>query len=275
MTRAKKWSVGLCAFILAVALFLTLPLFAGLRSMAIMSVVSWDSRQSSLPSDSGLDISIPSGDGWYPFVISFNADRAFSHLTGQEDSKLTILYNFPAFDNIKGCSRLFDPDSDYYTAFYGAYLTQLPDGSAYGFFPDGPELPQAAAKLARLDLYGLVLSDFGLSPGEFVFEYAQEDREESLIVAGSGGWTRLQAKLRVNGAVHRARDGVMSYLQYGRPAFEAAEEFAPVDMSCLIYAKYFKEKNVSVFFYAMAPRPAVLAAWEKNILSGCEISFNG
>lgn len=275
MTRAKKWIVGLCTFALAAALFLTLPFFAGLRSMAIMSIVSWDSRRSGLPSDSGLDISIPSGEGWFPFVMSFNADGAFSRLTGQGNSRLTILYNFPAFDNIKGCSRLFDPDSDYYTAFYGAYLTQMPDGSAYGFSPGGPELPQAAAKLARLDLYSLVLSDFGLAPGNFVFEYAQEDREEDLLVAGSGGWTRLEAELRVNGAVHRARDGVMSYLQYGRPAFETVEEFATVDMNCLIFAKYFEEKNVSVFFYAMAPRPAVLAAWEEDILSGCKISFHG
>lgn len=273
MTRGKKLVIGLSAFAVA-ALFLTMPLFAGLRSMAVMSFVSRDSRRSGLASDSGMDIDIPSGEGWYPFVMNFNADGPFSRLTGQEGSRLSILYNFPAFDNAKGCSSLFDPDSDYYTAFYGAYLTRMPDGSAFGFSTGGQELPQAAAQLARLDLYSLVLADFSLSPGDFVFEYTQEGREEGVTAAGSGGWTRLEARLRVNGAAHSAREGVRSYLQYGRPAFQTGAEFAPVDMSCVIFAKFFENEKISVFFYAMAPSPAVIEAWEADILSRCGISFH-
>ena len=49
---------------------------------------------------------------------------------------LAKLYNFPAFDLRwgKGCSRLYDPTSPYYNAFYGAYLvTDAADISEKGY----------------------------------------------------------------------------------------------------------------------------------------------
>ena len=31
--------------------------------------------------------------------------------------RLSIMYNFPGFDLMKGCSRIYDTDSRYYNAF--------------------------------------------------------------------------------------------------------------------------------------------------------------
>lgn len=59
--------------------------------------------------------------------MTFTADAAYAAYTGQPDARLTILYNFPAFDLSRGCSRLYDPNSPYYNGFYGAYLVR--DGS--------------------------------------------------------------------------------------------------------------------------------------------------
>lgn len=267
MKKTKKWILALVAAAALIAFILTNPLFACLRSMAVMSVYSGACEKEGIPASEGIDIKIPSGKGWYPFVMTYNADGAFARCTGEEGARLTILYNFPAFDHLRGCSRLFDETSPFYNSFYGAYLTQLPSGKVYGFGPDEVDLEEAVSTVAQLDFFGLVLEDFGLTKQEQVFEYSAGAVTESLYFAGTDGWTKLTADIRVNGSGHEAMKGVRSYWQYGRPNFPVTGAFAPVDMKCTVYARYFAEWNTTVFFYVMAADEKVMNDCIENILS--------
>lgn len=266
MSAAKKWLIWLAAAVIAMTVLLTSPMLACLRSMAVMSLISGADAKKSLPALADMSIDIPSAPGWYPFVLTFNADSTFAARTGDKEARLTILYSFPAFDHAKGCSRLFDESSPYYTSFYGAYVARLSQG-AYGFESEIKSLDEAVSDLAKLDLFGLVLGDFGLNPASQVFEYSESSRTDDIEFAGSGGWTELLADMRANGAGHEAQSGVKSYWQYGRPNFPIKSPFAPIDMKCAVYAKYFPKQNVSVFFYAMAADQKVLDDCVENLLS--------
>lgn len=249
--RAGKivlWILAVAAMIAASAVN---PHYAGLRSAAAMSFYSAQESKESVQAEAGFEIIIPSGKGWSPFVMTFNADLSFEYLTGQEGARLTILYNFPAFDTVRGCSRLFSEDSPYYNSFYGAYVTELPDGSAYGFDSHGEIQGEAVAAMARLDFFGLVLGDFGLTREERVFEYSISSVERGVSLAGYGGWTYVEADMTVNGANHAVRQITASYLQYGLPNFAVSEDFAPVEMKCAVYARHFDEWGATVFFYVM------------------------
>lgn len=107
-----------------------------------MSVYSGMHERQSIMEAKGIELSIPGGGAtseadWYPFVMTFNPSaESFCRFIGEANRKLTILYNFPAFDLRwgKGCSRLYDPTSPYYNAFYGAYLvTDVADVSEKGY----------------------------------------------------------------------------------------------------------------------------------------------
>jgi hypothetical protein len=62
---------------------------------------------------------------WYPFVITFNDDEGFSNFIGR-DLNYTVLYNFGAFEYLNGASMIYNPQSQYYSSFYGAYFIKTP-----------------------------------------------------------------------------------------------------------------------------------------------------
>lgn len=267
MNKLKKMLICFAGTAWLLAVILTSPLYPQIKSVAVMSAFSSYNVKSSVQKSQEIELKIPSGAGWYPFVMTFNADTDFAAVTGIPGARLSILYNFPAFDMSRGCSRLFDEASPYYSSFYGAYLVKLPDGSSYGFEPYGESLEDAVVTVAKLDYFRLVLEDFCLPEKDKVFKHRIESVTEDLDFVGSGDWTRLRAEMLVNGASHNARRGVQSYLQYGRPGYESAHEFAPVNMKCEVYAKYFNEYETTVFFYAMSQSGEVLESCVDDILS--------
>ena len=54
--------------------------------------------------DRNIKIEIPSAEGWYPFVMTYNADSGFRAFTGDSSIRLSIMYNFPDFDPSKGAA---------------------------------------------------------------------------------------------------------------------------------------------------------------------------
>ena len=122
--------------------FVLSPFSKYILSLSVMSVYSGMHERQSIMHEKGIELAIPGGSAtketdWYPFVMTFNPSEAsFCRFTEETNRKLTILYNFPAFDLRwgKGCSRLYDPTSPYYNAFYGAYLvTDVADVSEKGY----------------------------------------------------------------------------------------------------------------------------------------------
>ncbi len=278
--RAKKHLAGrLLALLL---LFCLSPLSTVFYSMAVMSVYSKINKSDSLLASENIDLSIPGGlttlaSDWYPFVMTFEANSGFRRFTGDPSLSLTILYNFPAFSPLNGCSRLYDETSPYYNSFYGAYLVKDSDGAPYGFTlaSDGSLVPDAdtVAKVPKYDFWKLVLSEFGLTAQTAVFDWTITDISEPMSYAGEDGFYRMDATLTVNGAAHKANGFTQSYLQYGTPNFPVTEPLAPVPMYGRLYGKYLEEKQVSLFFYIVATDKEILEECDKEILSESDLNY--
>ncbi len=285
------------ALVLAVlAVFIWSPLSDYPVSLAVMKVYSGIHEQDNIMEKKGIELHIPGGSAtkekdWYPFVMTFNDDAGFQQFTGESDLKLTILYNFPAFDLLKGCSRVYDPASPYYNGFYGAYLVcreksgrEQSGGNEetsagandeilpYGFLADGSLDPEAAAQVPRFDFQKLVLRDLGIEADELVFDWEIVNNQPKVTYLGIDGWTRADARLTVNGMQHQKEDFRRSYLQYGPPGYSlpdarAEADFAPVDMIGRVYGRYFEEWDTSIFFYVLAADQDVLENCDRDILS--------
>jgi len=263
-------------------LFCLSPLANVCYSMAVMGIYSKINKNTSLLESEEIHLSIPGGlstfsSDWYPFVMTFEANSGFRRFTGDSSLSLTILYNFPAFSPLKGCSKLYDTASPFYNSFYGAYLIKDADGDAYGFTrtSDNTLFPDAAmvAEVPKYDFFRLVLSEFGLTSRNAVFGWNVTEISEPLTYAGEEGFYRIDATLTVNGASHRYQGFTQSYLQYGTPNYPVTDPLAPVPMYGRLYGKYLEEKQVSLFFYIVAADKEVLDACDKKILSNSSLNY--
>ena len=281
MSTKKK---VLAVFTAALIIFIISPFSRYVLSLGVMSVYSSIHERESIMADKGIILEIPGGGetpetDWYPFVMTFNPGESFGRYAGDSSLELTIMYNFGAFDLRKGCSRLYDRQSEYYNSFYGAYLvTRKDDGieapgksktAAFGFDSEGHMDPEQTAIVPRFDFQHLVLGDFGIKTSEKVFEWTAETASEDVSYLGWDGWSCVDASLLVNGAAHTKKEFRQSYLQYGVPEYEvsANEEFKPVAMRGRVYGRYFEEWDTSVFFYILTPEMETLERCDREILS--------
>lgn len=266
----KKFIVTAIIIFTAAAVFAASPLFPCAKSLAVMKIYSLANEKDSLMREKGIEIEIPGGGktkekDWYPFVMTYNADSEFRSFTGKQDARLTIMYNFPAFDISKGCSRLYDDGSPYYGGFYGAYAAE----GKLGFNDDGSFNAEEASVVPEFDLRKLVLEDMGMKRSDGIFEWHAARVEENIEYAGHDGWTFTDADMTVNGTLHVPKENYRNYIQYGRPAYDlkGKDEFAPVAMKGRLYARYFEEKDVSIYFYIMAKDMETLEECDEKILS--------
>ena len=229
MTLRKKITTVIAV---ALIIFVISPLSRYVLSLGVMSVYSNIHERESIMADKGIILEIPGGGetpeaDWYPFVMTFSPGESFGRAAGDNSLELTILYNFGAFDLSKGCSRLYDRQSEYYNSFYGAYLvTRKDDGNEasgdsmtapFGFDSQGNMDPEQTAIVPKFDFQHLVLGDFGIRTSEQVFEWTAETTCEDVSYLGWDGWSRVDASLLVNGAAHTKKEFRQSYLQYGAP----------------------------------------------------------
>ena len=268
----KKLAVIIGALLALV--FLLSPLAPYCLSLGVMSVYSRSEAAESLMAEKGVQIEIPSAKGWYPFAMTFNAGRGFAAFSGESDVNLSVIYNFPQFDLRRGCSRLYDPQSDYYTSFYGAYCVE----GDFGFAEDGSLDEDEAALVPEYDLTRLVLRDLGMSPAQEIFEWQSArlpaDEAKTYSLAGFDGWQRVDAVVRTNGAAHEDEGFLRNYVQYGRPGYEAEEDFAPVTLRGRVYGRYFAEKDCGVFFYVLAADEDVIEDWENAVMAESSVSLS-
>ena len=255
----KKKLLTIVVSLIALAVFIRSPLSNYPVSLAVMKIYSEIHARDSIMEEKGIKLHIPGGSAakeknWYPFVMTFNADAGFQRFTGESNLKLTILYNFPAFNLWKCCSMVYD------------------SASPYGFLPDGSLDPEAAAQVPRFDFQKLVLQDFGIKTDTLVFDWKIEKIRTKVAYLGIDGWTQTDARLTVNGMQHQKEDFRRSYLQYGPPGYPLPDippeaDFAPVDMIGRLYGRYFAEWDTSIFFYVLASNQEVLENCDRNILS--------
>lgn len=257
----RKWRVLLA--LLAVVVLLCTPPFATLRSMGIMSAYSAYCERNSIEKQQGFSLEIPGGmitgeRDWYPLMLFFDASSEFSRRT-ETETQLNIYYTFGAYDIWKGCSQLYDPQSPYYTSFYGAYVVQ---GEEYRTLD-----LEKVVQVMEFDLFELVLDDFGLDSDNEVFEWTVTRQQKLPEYIGVSDWLQIDADVTVNGAAH-IQDGFrLSYLQYGAPGAYEGEAFAPVALQGRMIGRYFEEWDCCIFFYILAADENVLEACDRRILS--------
>ncbi len=260
----KKRFIILAALLLAVAFIFWF--FYPLRSYVAMGVYSGQHSRESVMKQQGFTVDIPAGKGWYPFMLTYNAD-GFSAWSGIE-ADMTILYDFGAFDAGTRTSTIYDPDSDKYCAFYGAYVLRM-DGGEFGF-ADGVVDMNAVTLAFEYDDTVLVLEGFGCdSP---VFEVDGFTVQDGLSFAGYDGWTRIDADLTVSGVAHNYKESYMAYLQYGSPTQAVDEDFAVTQLKGRMYIRYFEEYSCTVMLYALAPEEGTVDVCYANMLADTVIA---
>ena len=186
----KKSLIILISALLIFAIMLS-PLGAYGISLGAMSVYSRMEAEDSYMAQKGVRIQIPSGEGWYPFVMTFNADSGFRGFSGGQADRLTIMYNFPEFDLKRGCSRIYDDSSPYYSSFYGAYCVE----GDYGFDESGSLNVEEAGKIPEYDYTHLVLQDLGLPVQKQLFDWQTDEVYGDVKMAGYDGWYAVDAEI--------------------------------------------------------------------------------
>lgn len=287
--KFRKAAVAI-TILTAVAVFVISPYSQYALSLSVMSVYSKICEQESILKEKEMELEIPGGceaekPDWYPFVMTFNPSQsAIENYLGEKGSRLTILYNFPAFDLRwgKGCSRLYDDTSPYYNGFYGAYILSSDDESqqekrsekavsavsekTITAEPNQQRLIKLIGKITQFDYQRLVIGDFPIDSDQEIFQWEIQQIKKKTSVAGSDGWLRIDADMLVNGALHQRKSFVRSYLQYGSPKYDVMTDFAPVEMKGRVYAKYLEEQDVTVFFYVLARTDEVLENCDRTML---------
>lgn len=262
-------------FLSCFVFFLCSPLAPFLCSLGVMQIYSRQNEKESLLATEEIRLEIPGGlttlrSDWYPFVMNFCDGGGFRSFTGNSRLSLTILYNFAAFSPWHGCSRLYDCSSPYYNSFYGAYLVKDSDNIPYGFrLQEGnltPVLEEIAA-IPQYDFFYLVLSEFGVTRENQVFQWNVTEIEQGLSYANHSNFVRMDALVTVNGSAHSYLGFTPSYLQYGTPGYKTEEPLAPVTMYGRLYGTYLEEKHVSLFFYIVTADLDVLEQCDRTILS--------
>jgi hypothetical protein len=245
--------------LLVFLVFWFFPLF---RSVAVMSIYSTLHENSSIMKDSGFDLSIPGGlstleRDWYPFPMVFNAGEF------TDGARMSIIYNFPAFNCISRSSMLFDEDSLYNSAFYGAYVIKKDDGTPYGLKDSWMNTDEISTAFSY-DYVNLVLKSLGNDDFHFSPIQYETIRTDYL---GYGDWLMIDAIINTNGTSHNSDGFKRSYIQYGNPGQRASEDFPLILMLGRLYIRYFEEYDCTIALYIMARNQEAILECDEKILS--------
>ncbi|SHK07748.1 hypothetical protein [Paramaledivibacter caminithermalis] len=207
---------------------------------------------------------------WYPFVMIFNDNAGFSKYIGKNLS-LTILYNFGHFKFKDGSSSYYDPNSKYYSSFYGGYLVKnnSSDKSAFGFYNDGTVNLEEISSVPKYDQERLVLSSLGCPKEKMRFDVSIDSIEYNVNYITHNNWIKIDSTIITNSPIHKSTKNHTAYIQYGKPIdkYYAGEDFPTIILKGRTYVKYFKEYNISIFLYVLAPDITTIEECDKNLLS--------
>lgn len=261
----KKFKIIL--FIFLIMLFFS-PLFQYIKSLIVMSANNYYQDNHSLLKEEQITLKMPGGlstpkKDWYPLVNIFNQSEGFSDYYGN-DVKLSILYNFASFDYSKGYSYYYDETSEFFNAFYGAYIVKGNDVT-FGYDKNGLPDYSEMAMVPKYDMEKLVLKGFGCEESTFDFSI---DNDYIIDLFDYKDWNVIEATIITNSPLHKTTKYKQAYLQYGKPPKNVSieDEFKLIKMMGKFYSKYFIEKDCSIFFYIIARQMDTINEWENQIL---------
>jgi hypothetical protein len=123
---------------------------------------------------------------------------------------LMVIFTIGDFADGAPCSSYFDPRSPWYNVFYGAYgiRSYKPDGTPWGFRPDGSVALDEMLDVPWLDYNFLTAGCLGCPPAKMCF------RVEESTATREGAWHVLDVSCVVPSGLHLRRDAVSPDLTY-------------------------------------------------------------
>lgn len=276
----KKRKVFLKTLAAMISLLILAMAYPPSRSLLIMAPYSHMHYRDSFMHGEGIEFTIPGGlktakRDWYPLMIAFTDDAGFSRYIGEEAS-FTVLYAFGHFDLFEGRSVYFDPQSSYYSSFYGGYAIKLESGRPFGYNDDGSVNAGELARVPRFDQLSLVLPSIGCPDSMRVFEERILSIADDVSYAGHSGWTRIDSEIKTNGSIHGFTKFHTGYLQFGMPPSSAkGPDYPPIGLKGRVYVRYFEELGATFVLYVMAPDWDVIDECDRALLSKAVIRRRG
>lgn len=254
--------------VILILIFIFSPLFQFVKSVTVMYVYSQYEKSYSLLRDEHIKLDMKGGlstreKDWYPFVMTFNADYGFSNYIGR-DVRLSILYNFGAFEYLEGASSYYNKQSDYFNAFYGAYVVK--EDKFFGYNDDLTPNFEEMASVPKYDMTVLVLRSIGCKNPTFEFDINATYTVDEYL--GLSDWDVIDATITTNSPMHQYQDNHQAYIQYGKPPETYYEDidFELIEIKGRIYAKYIKDKGYTIFFYVIAPTNEIIEKCDRQML---------
>ena len=275
MRKIKRLTLLICILFFIVFIFSKTPLYYSFRSYAIMHPYSYLHKLNSILYKKDIIFYIPGGNStskpdWYPFVMTFNDNEGFSNFTNR-DLSFTVLYNFGHFETLKGCSAYYNPDSKYYSSFYGGYIihdNKNPD-NMFGFKSNGKIDTEMLTLVPKYDQTVLVLPSIGCPKDRIIFDATVDNIEENISYIDSEGWTKVDSTIITNSPIHKYSNKHSGYIQYGKPnkSYYPENDFPVITLKGRIYAKYIDKYNSTFVLYVMAPSNEVVEECDREFLS--------
>jgi len=261
--------------LIALLILINTSLWFPLRSYIVMFFYSKVHEKESLLDGYDMDLRIPGGlstknRDWYPFVMTFNDNTGFSRYLNK-DTSLTILYNFGHFKVKDGSSSYYDPNSKYFSSFYGGYLVKNNEEypSPFGFYSNGTVNIEEISLVPKYDQEELVLSSLGCPRSKMLFDVSIDSIKYDVNYINLEGWTRIDSTISTNSPVHSFTKNHTAYIQYGKPIprYNNGEDFPIITLKGRTYAKYLKDYKMSIFLYILAPNIDTIEECDRDILS--------
>lgn len=222
------------------------PWLARYRSLAVMTGYDWSYERDSLPRDAGVRVDMPlSASGYYPRMITFNADQQMSAWLGVP-VRFTVDFTFGDFEAWAPHSSIFDPDDARYGAYVGSYFL-----AGLG----RPLTAREVAQVAEFDQRQLALPALGLGIRDNHFDVL-ESVSAPATFAGHD-WTGHDAVISTNCPDHSPDGFHAHHLQFGRPPATSVD-YPVCQMLARIEVTYLADRDVSVGLYIMAASLAEL-----------------
>lgn len=253
-----------------ISLFLAIVFNQFIKSFIFMYFYSYYHEQNSIMNRRDFEIFIPGGiatnkKDWYPMVMTFNDDN-FAIEQG-EDIKLSIIYNFGAFEGER--SSFYHEKSDYFSSFYGAYIIETNNNEPYGY-DNGRIITDDISKLSKYDISTLVLNSIGCPYDDIEFEI--NNIEENIEYLNYNDWIKIDAKVNSRSPMHKYYRKYSAYIQYGKPPRDyLGEDYKKINLVGRMYCRYFEEYKSTILLYIIAPEEEIINDTDIELLSKTKI----
>ncbi len=242
------------------------------RSEIVMRPASYLAYRDSVMRQKGFQLVMPGGNatGKEDWSSSMKIYHTTAFESAENPISATILYNFASFSGSR--SRLYDSDSPFEMAYYGAYaVTRENEENPFGFTEAG-ELDES--ELAIIPLYDLeILVLRGLGCPRELAKTKIDSFEEVKIEVGHPleEWIRVDTRIETRSVVHAKNGWNQNDLQYGSPPKEVKESFPSLTLKGRVYLRYFPEWESTVFLYVFAKDEALIQETDTQFLQKVKI----